>query len=81
MFAILCVCCFVLWRGSLGIREVTKLRKFVCFVLFVLMRSTEPGCFRSRSWSLWKSSRGQEVHQLGSMVFGLAVQKQFLNIE
>jgi len=26
-----------------------------CFVLFVLMRSTEPGCFRSCSWSLWKA--------------------------
>jgi len=25
------------------------------FVLFVLMRSTEPGCFRSCSWSLWKA--------------------------
>jgi hypothetical protein len=25
------------------------------FVLFVLMRSTELGCLRSRSWSLWKA--------------------------
>ncbi len=25
------------------------------FVLFVLMRSTQLGCFRSRSWSLWKA--------------------------
>jgi hypothetical protein len=31
-------------------------RKVVfCFVLFVLMRSTELGCFRSCSWSLWKA--------------------------
>ncbi len=25
------------------------------FVLFVLMGSTQPGCFRSCSWSLWKA--------------------------
>jgi len=25
------------------------------FVLFVSMRSTEPGCFRLCSWSLWKA--------------------------
>ncbi len=30
-------------------------RQFVCFVLFVPMRSTEPGCFRLPSWSLWKA--------------------------
>ncbi len=30
-------------------------RKVVCFVLFVLMRSTKLGCFRSHSWSLWKA--------------------------
>jgi len=29
-------------------------RKVVCFV-FVVMRSTEPGCFRSCSWCLWKA--------------------------
>jgi hypothetical protein len=29
--------------------------KFVCFVLFVLMRSTKPGCFRLCSWCLWKA--------------------------
>ncbi len=26
-----------------------------CFVLFVPMRSTKLGCFRSHSWSLWKA--------------------------
>ncbi len=26
-----------------------------CFVLFVLMRSTKPGCFRLCSWCLWKA--------------------------
>jgi hypothetical protein len=26
-----------------------------CFVLFVLMRSMELGCFSSHSWSLWKA--------------------------
>ncbi len=25
------------------------------FVLFELIRSTEHGCFRSHSWSLWKA--------------------------
>jgi hypothetical protein len=35
-------------------------RLFVCIVLFcsvwfVIMRSTELGCFRSYSWSLWKA--------------------------
>jgi hypothetical protein len=32
------------------------------------------------SWYLWKALKDKGVHQLGSMVFGLAVQK-FLNIE
>ncbi len=50
---------------------------------FVVMRSTEPGCFRSCSWCLWKvefmeSSRRGGVHGLGSMMIGLAV---LLNIE
>jgi hypothetical protein len=31
-----------------------KMAKEVCFC-FVLMRSTKPGCFRSRSWFLWKA--------------------------
>ncbi len=53
-------------------------RKVVCFLLFVVMRSAELGCFRSCSWCLWKAL-GEE-HGLGSMAFGLAVQK-FLNIE
>ncbi len=50
--------------------------------LFVLMGSTKLECFRSCSWSLWKSSRGGGggVHGLGSMTFGLVAQK-FLNIE
>ncbi len=29
--------------------------KVVCFVLFVSMRFTKLGCFRSHSWSLWKA--------------------------
>jgi hypothetical protein len=48
-----------------------------CFVY----GSTEPGCFRSCSWCLWKALDDQEgVHGLGSTTFGLSVQK-FLNIE
>ncbi len=62
---------------------------------FVVMRSTELGCFRSCSWCLWKaldeegcvgllqimflvsleSSWWGGVHGLGSMMFGLVVQK------
>jgi hypothetical protein len=50
-----------------------------CFC-FVLMRSTEPGCFRSCSRCLWESFGPGVVHGLGSVQLGLAVQK-FLNIE
>jgi hypothetical protein len=28
---------------------------FVCFVLFVLLRSIELGCIKSGSWSVWKA--------------------------
>jgi len=45
---------------------------------FVVMRSTEPGCFRSCSWCHWKALEegvGGGVHGHGSMVFGLMVQK------
>jgi hypothetical protein len=38
-------------------------RKVVCFVLFVVMRSTELGCFRSCSWCLWKALHKE--HGLG----------------
>jgi len=44
---------------------------------FVGTRSTELGCFR---WVSLESSRWGVVHGIGSMTFGLAVQK-FLNIE
>ncbi len=46
----------------------------------VLMRSTEPGCFRSCFLLNLESSRQGGVHGLGSMTFGLAMQK-FLNVE
>jgi hypothetical protein len=51
------------------------------------MRSTELGCFRSRSWSFWKAlnekglhglgsmTAGSGLHGLGSMTAGLPVQK------
>jgi hypothetical protein len=35
--------------------EIYLWSKVVCLFCFVLMRSTESGCFRSRSWSLWKA--------------------------
>jgi hypothetical protein len=52
-----------------------------CFVLFVPMRSTErTGMLQITVLVSWESSRGEGVHQLGFMAFGLAAQK-FLNIE
>jgi len=39
------------------------------------MRSTEPGCFRSCSWCLWKALNKEGCIGLASMTFGLAVQK------
>jgi hypothetical protein len=45
------------------------------FVLFVLMRPTEPGCFKLRSWSIWTALNKDGVHGLGSMTIGLGVQK------
>jgi len=50
------------------------------FVLFVFLRSTELGCFRSCSWCLWKALDEEGCMGFGSMTFGLVVQK-FLNIE
>ncbi len=40
------------WWGVDGVGDVQKWRKVVCFVV---MRSTEPGCFRLCSWCLWKA--------------------------
>jgi hypothetical protein len=37
------------------LRSVLEGRLFVCFALFVLMRSTGPGCFRLCSCCLWKA--------------------------
>ncbi len=46
-----------------------------CFC-FVVMRLTEPGCFRLCSWCLWKALDEEGCMALGStMVVGLAVQK------
>jgi hypothetical protein len=39
-----------------GTSHISLFMKEGClFVLFILMRSTELGCFRSCFWSLWKS--------------------------
>jgi hypothetical protein len=46
---------------------------------FVVMRSTEPGCFRSCSLCRWKALNEDGCVVLVSMTFGLVVQK-FLNI-
>jgi hypothetical protein len=47
---------------------------------FVVMRSTELGCFRTCSWCLRKAPDEDGVHGLGSMTFALVVHK-FLNIK
>jgi len=49
----------------------------LCFV-FVVMRFTVLRCFRLCSWCLWKAL--DDENGLGSMTFGLVVQK-FLTIE
>ncbi len=48
--------------------------------LFLIMRSTELGCFRLCSWCLWKSLDEEECMGFSSLAFALDVQK-FLNIE
>ncbi len=35
------------------------------FVLFVLVRSTQLGCFRLCSWSLWKALKEEEEEEEG----------------
>jgi len=45
--------------------------KVVCFVLFVLMRSTKRRCFRSHSWSLWKAIEEEGCTSLVSWCFDL----------
>jgi len=47
----------------------------------VVMRSTKLRCFKLCSWCFWKALDEEGgVHGLGSMTFGLVMQK-FLNIE
>jgi hypothetical protein len=53
---------------------------FVCFVLFVPMKSIELGCFKLCFLISLESSQQGGVHHLGFMVFGLVVQK-LLNIK
>jgi hypothetical protein len=43
--------CWLAWKRHLSMKQGS----LFCFVLFVPMRYTEMGCFRSRSWSLWKA--------------------------
>ncbi len=66
-------------KKSFNLAEHLSMKEGSLFC-FLVMRSTEPGCFRSFSWCLWKALDEEGVHGLGSMTFGLAVQK-FLNIE
>ncbi len=48
------------------IRTMAKPLKVVCLFCFLLMRSTEPQCFRSCSWSLWKLLRRRGASALVS---------------
>jgi hypothetical protein len=41
-------------------------RQFVYFVLFVLMRSIELGCFKLCFWSLWKVLFGKLSRRRGA---------------
>jgi len=47
--------------------SIYETRLFVCFLLFIVMRSTKLGSFRSHSWTLWKA-----LENKGSMMFGLS---------
>jgi len=40
--------------------SIYEARKFVCLFCFVLMRSTELGCFKRCSWYLWKALEEEE---------------------
>jgi hypothetical protein len=81
-------CCFTLALSVLLVisqvpskvfhQSLSEARLFVCFVLSVLMRSTEPRMLQIPFLVSLESSRGGGVHGLGSMTFGLVVQK-FLN--
>ncbi len=76
---------------KINLQDFFHIERLICFnsehlsmkdgslFCFVVMRSTEPGCFRSCSWCLWKAL-DEEWMGFGSMTFGLAVQK-FLSIE
>jgi hypothetical protein len=55
-------------------------RKVVCFVLFCSYEIHWTGMLQIMFLVSLESSRREGVHWLGSMTFGLAVQK-FLNIE
>ncbi len=55
-------------------------RKVVCFVFFCSYEIDQTGMFHIVFLVSWESSRWGGVHGLGSMMFGLVMQK-FLNIE
>jgi hypothetical protein len=71
-----------MFSNGLFVLKYLSLKQGSLFVLFVFMSSTERTQMLQIvfSWCLWKGSRRGGVHGLGSMTFGLAVQK-FLNIE
>jgi hypothetical protein len=58
--------------------SIYEARLFVCFVCTDEIHQT--GMLQITFLVSWESSRGEGVHRLGFMVFGLAVRK-FLNIE
>jgi hypothetical protein len=58
-----------------GGQGILSMMECCLFILFISMKSTKLGCFKPRSWSLWKA-----LEEEGCMAFGLVVQK-LLNIE
>jgi hypothetical protein len=58
--------------GNISMKEGSLFGLF-CFVLFVLMRSTERGMFQIPFLISLESSKGGGVHGLGFMAFGLVV--------
>jgi hypothetical protein len=54
-------------------------RKFSLFC-FVVMRSTQPGCFRSCSWCLWKALDKEGCMGLVPLRLDLQCNFKFLNV-
>jgi hypothetical protein len=61
------------WCNPVKPGNIYLWREVVCLFSLYLWDSPKPGCFRSRSWSLWKALKEQGCICFGFMAFGLAV--------